>query len=435
MKKLFVFASIIVFVALGIFCSQKLFSKKSKKIPDLTVMGQVRPYDGIGRLSIELIESFKDSLDISFEPTQKVLKDDYKLLSADLKKLVKNPKKRRGKVIFFQDALWRPNSDLYLKLGKIKNSNEIRLAYSMFESTLIPVEWTFILNNYFDAVVVPDEFLIDVYKDSGVTVPIFVLPLAFDIDPLLKRPLKSKKNTPFVFANFSVAFERKNHLTLMRAFAKEFKNDPNVVLWINSKDGGMGYDEKLREEINNLGVDNIKFTRLCLEKDAYIKVFENVDCYVSISKGEGFSIPPREAMALGIPVIATANTGQKVLCDSGLVRSVDSLIHEEAWYYWGESHGHHFNCNEDDVAAALRDVYENYDHYLGNAQESRDWVNRYRYESLKPFFFSLFNPKKIVLGNENTILDNCLITNSRELFDKYLKLTSAKGLSDNEKTK
>ncbi len=97
----------------------------------------------------------------------------------------------------------------------------------------------------------------------------------------------------------------------MRAFAKEFKNDPNVVLLINSKDGGMGYDEKLREEINNLGVDNIKFTRLCLEKDAYIKVFENVDCYVSISKGEGFSIPPREAMALGIPVIATANTGQK----------------------------------------------------------------------------------------------------------------------------
>ncbi len=81
----------------------------------------------------------------------------------------------------------------------------------------------------------------------------------------------------------------------------------------------------------------------------------------------------------------------------------------------------------------MRDVYENYDRYLGNAQESRDWVNRYRYESLKPFFFSLFNPKTIVLGTENTIQDDCLITNSRELFDKYLKLTSAKGLSENEK--
>ena len=61
----------------------------------------------------------------------------------------------------------------------------------MFESSKIPNEWANILNNYFDIVVVPDSYLIEIYKNSGVNLPIFVLPLSISIEELLKLPKKN----------------------------------------------------------------------------------------------------------------------------------------------------------------------------------------------------------------------------------------------------
>ena len=58
----------------------------------------------------------------------------------------------------------------------------------------------------------------------------------------------------------------------------------------------------------------------------YIEFISTFDCYVNLSKGEGFSIPPRESLALGIPCIISDNTAHKTICDSGLVLPVTSKI-------------------------------------------------------------------------------------------------------------
>ena len=43
----------------------------------------------------------------------------------------------------------------------------------------------------------------------------------------------------------------------------------------------------------------------------------------------------------------------------------------------------------------------------------------YDYEKLKPLYKSFIKPKKIILGEDNRIEEDVLITNSKDLFEKY----------------
>ncbi len=407
-----------------------LRDKKQVKRPYLTVVGRVHMADGLGRQSVEVIQALKDEIPLNFIATGR---HNFQDVPHEVKKIVRAKHRKHqpwGKVVLFEDCLWMPgpNLDYYKAVAFPKRSDQIRIAYSMFESTRIPQEWVLILNTYFDAIAVPDEFLIETYLKSGVKLPIFVLPLGLQLDDFLERPLKKKRNTPMVFANFSACVDRKNQPTLVRAFAKAFGNDPNVILRINSRYSIPSQKKQVQAEIDRFGLTNVLYSDICLEKYAYVKMFEEVDCYVSLSKGEGFSIQPREAMALGIPTVVTDNTAQHAICESRLVKRVSSDKLEPAIYEWGATgadkgiiYGHSFNCDEEEAAAALRDVYDRYDDYLKMSEAARDWVRKYEYKNLKGLYRSLVKPKNIILGKENRITEDCLITNSQELYEKYLR--------------
>ncbi|NGX37501.1 MAG: Glycosyltransferase Gtf1 [Chlamydiae bacterium] len=396
------------------FCAFNLYMRHAK--PDLTILGFIHMEDGLGRQSAELIDAFRGELKVNLIETRKAKKSKvpkrfHKLLNA------KNPK--WGKVILFEEMLWWPKQEKYRKILKSDREKSIRIAYSMWESTKIPDEWVLILNEHFDAVAVPSHFLVEAYRSSGVTIPIFELPLGLNLAPFLKEPLKEQKGDPFVFGNLSVCSERKNQVQLIRAFAKAFGNDPHILLRINCRYGEKEISNAITEEIAKLKLDNIIFTQFSLSKEEYLNLFKTMDCYVSPSKGEGFSIQPREAMALGIPVIATDNTGQEAICSSGLVKSLKSPLMETAIFPWGNSYGHNFNCNVDALADALKEVKDNYDVYIGHAAQSRQWAESYQYENLQTLYRSLVKPQKVALSDENKITPECLFIASKELYEKY----------------
>jgi len=387
--------------------------------PELTVCGFIDMTDGLGRQSIELIEAFHQDINTSFVATRPNRLAD---VSPSLQKVATRKKSRLGKVIIFEDLLWWPKEEKYRKMVDKAYEDSIRIAYSMFESTKIPTEWVMILNKHFDAVAVPDSFLLDVYKNSGVKVPIFIVPLALNLNPMLEQPLKKERHSPLVFGNLAACNDRKNQLMLVRAFAKAFGNDPNVRLRINCRGGEQEISSAITREIIKLGLTNVDFTQFALNRAEYLKLFQEIDCYVSISKSEGFSIQPREAMALGIPVIATDNSGQKTICDSGLVRIIDSPYPEISISPWGNAYGHVFNCSQDAVVDALLDVHNSYDNYLQKAPLARKWAENYQYENLKSLYRSLIKPKKVILGNEDKISEEGLVTSSKELYEKYQKI-------------
>lgn len=391
--------------------------RQQRQTPYLTVIGGVNMADGLGRQSMEMIQALEDSIKIGFIPT-------YIHSSVDvpppLLPRLTNRKKKQGPIVFCQEPL----DESCKRLKPYLRDGQIRIAYSMLESTAIPSDWVERINTHFDLVAVPDRFLIEVYRNSGVAIPIFELPLARNLSSFLSAPLKKSRNSVFIFGSFGAGIGRKNHVGLIRAFHKAFKGRSDVCLALHCRSFYGRVRQQIHEEIEKADGVLIRLTEGALDQDSYCDFLKSIDCYVSPSKGEGFSIQPREAMALGIPVIVADNTGQHTICESGFVRAVPSPIEEAAVYEWSskDSLGSFFLCTEDDLSAALLDVERNYENYLSKSSFARGWASQYDYQQLTPLYLGLLRPIEIILGAENKITEGALITSSVELYKKFNRL-------------
>lgn len=401
--------------------------QKNHKV-DLTIVGFVWGVDGEGRQAIDLMKILQKTTSMSFLRIGRISDKDLGSVSSRVRKaLLTSGVKYPGRVLIHEYMLTCPprneipSGEFWSRFNiPQKTKHQVRYAYTMFESTQIPVDWVHILNTSFDGAIVPDEFLVQVYKDSGVKIPIFVIPLGRDFSRYLKAPLKETKGTPFVFANFSACNARKNLLKLVRAFGDAFGNAPDVHLRLGWRwvDGDL--PRSIFEEIAARGLQNVTIDQEAFDANAYFDRFLKVDCYVNIATGEGFSIQPREAMALGIPVIVTNNLGQKTICDSGLVRAVPSTHAVPALYPFPGDFGFQYQCRTSDVVDALRDVYENYETYLQKSADARKWASQYQFTKMAPLYRALIKPTNVVLGKTNEIhADGTVVTTSKRLIRAY----------------
>ena len=314
---------------------------------DLSIMGFAIYTEALGRLSITSIDSLKDELKLNFIPVDNII--DPVFIPPKVLKIIYNKNKKYGAV-----SLMYQYSEKNLK----ECNSKIKILYTMFDSSAIPPGLGLWYNDHFDAIVVPDEWLVDTYRNAGVTIPIFVLPCPISLKEFLHKPLhKRDLNQPFIFGTSGSFVPRKNHITLLEAFIQEFGQTPDVKLRLHGRWGLE--DQALHERIKETGVTNVEIINKTITQDEYISFLTSLDCYAFLSKGEGFSITPREALACGIPCILTNNTAHKTLCNSGLVRSVPSPLLEPSYHC--NDCGYFFNCTISEVRQALRDVYTHYE--------------------------------------------------------------------------
>lgn len=188
-----------------------------------------------------------------------------------------------------------------------KNTGKIKIGYSMLEVTGIPREWVR-QANLMDEVWVPSKFNKMTFQDSGVNVPIHVIPLG--IDPAYFSPaIRSNKlkETYTFLSNFEWG-ERKAPEILLKAFSDEFSVSEPVALVckVNNFDGGVN----IHSQIENLGLRS-GGGRIVIAENAILKnydlgaLYASADCFVLPARGEGWGMPILEAMACGLPVIAT----------------------------------------------------------------------------------------------------------------------------------
>lgn len=387
---------------------------------DVAIFGPIVMADGIGRQTVELAQVLAKKYKVQIL-SRYINKTD---IPKEIKKVLKTKFKKQARVTIVEESLWSPGDPLDRFFPNVSTKDEIRFAYSMLESTRIIPEWVMMINLYFDGVIVPDPFLVEAYQKSGVTIPVFCIPLGLDLENFLKVPLKEPKtNGPLIFAALGSGIDRKNHKLMIQAFAKALGNNENAWFYINCRTVDPEVREEIINEIKKQNCSNIKFTEVCLRKDAYLKFFSHVDCLLSFSKGEGYAIQPREAMALGIPVIITDNTGQSTICKSGLVKVVSSDIQEPCYYFGREiNDGEQFNCNLGEAVAAIQDVYQNYMQYAQKGAIMRKWASLYNYKNLEDQYYTLVAPKKIALGEVNEVTADCITTNSPSLYRKYLAM-------------
>lgn len=123
------------------------------------------------------------------------------------------------------------------------------------------------------------------------------------IDLVFQVPLREKKNGPeFRFVNVANLEHRKGIDILLRAFKRAFDANPMIQLIIVG-------DGPMRKELETLTAylgltEVVRFTG-CAEKKAVFGFLEEADAFVFPSRFESFGVAVIEAMARGLPVIAT----------------------------------------------------------------------------------------------------------------------------------
>jgi len=352
--------------------------------PTLTIAGLLDFNVGLGKISYGLIDMLSDVYDVSYYPTSvySLEADPYGIEGRF--KLIDNCSQKTDFFMYIESIQVLEEDDSYMYVPKgVK-----KYAYSMFEATRISLKAVERLNTYFDEVIVPDEFLIEVYQKSGVIIPVRCIPTGLYLDRFLELPLKEVCWSPFTFGCVATRYERKNLKKLIDSFFAQFGNDKNVHLKIHAAD--YFQDGVLEKYIKSLGTHTITISAEPLNEDQYVEFLYTLDCYVLLSKGEGFSNTPREAMAAGIPIIITNNTGHKTILKSGCGIGIDCFeVPADYQGFVTQEVGNQYDCTNNDVQKALAEMMNHYAFYQNQLIEARKWVMQYCWQNLKGEFIQL----------------------------------------------
>lgn len=195
------------------------------------------------------------------------------------------------------------------------------LLNTVWETNRIPASWIPVIQQ-FDGVCVPSRVNERAMRGSGITVPVFVVPHGVDTHSF--RPDNEKlrmKETDgkFVFVSVFDYQHRKNPETLLNAFWEQFTENDDVALVIKTSPGtrkgqGVPPEAAIQEYKRRVGFGS-KTARLVvlsrmLDPQTYRGLYTLGDAFVLPTRGEGVGLPFLEALASGVPVIATGWGGQ-----------------------------------------------------------------------------------------------------------------------------
>lgn len=176
-------------------------------------------------------------------------------------------------------------------------------VYTMWEGKGLPVERVRLVNEHADLCVVPSEWCAEGFRESGVEVPICIVPLGVSLAdyPYMMRNGRTPES-PYRFLWNGNKDGRKGWKLVYQAFWKAFKgvDASQVELWLHFRDEGLGYP---------CADENVKMLNGYQSRSLIQRMLQQVDCFVFPSRGEGWGLPPREAAATGLPVIATNYSG------------------------------------------------------------------------------------------------------------------------------
>jgi len=183
-------------------------------------------------------------------------------------------------------------------------------GYTMSEASRIPQSDVAACNGM-DAILVPSTFSQVALQLSGVTVPVHVVP----IPARMERAKPRKRDQYFQFLSIFQWTSRKNPETLLAAFFEEFAPEESVSLVIKTWPyRGLGKWEVPSESVRLLTEKYSNRSRVTvldttLPHASLAALYEEASCYVSAHRGEGWGLPLFDAMAMGLPCIATAFGG------------------------------------------------------------------------------------------------------------------------------
>jgi len=195
----------------------------------------------------------------------------------------------------------------------------IKICYTVWESTVIPIDWKDQLNSM-DRIWIPSQWGKDIMIKNGMNeLKIDVVPEGVNhkiFHPIITKPFKMvAPDLPgFRFLHIGKFETRKATKEVILAFDEEFRNDQQVYLFIQSHNQFIK-NFNIFKTILELGIHpNIKERIIIvdpIEKHySLARLYQSCDCFVYPTRAEGWGLPLIEAMSSGLPCITTNHGGQ-----------------------------------------------------------------------------------------------------------------------------
>jgi GT2 family glycosyltransferase len=243
-----------------------------------------------------------------------------------------------------------------------RNPASCRVGYTMLEVDGFPAEWVRQAQGM-EEVWTPTEFNRQGLLTSGLRRPVHVMPLGVDTN-YFHPGIRGLRNPhgEFVFLTSLEWGERKAPELLLRAFSETFhaREPVRLVAKISNTDPSVS----LKAQVSRLGLraQGGRISYLLNRALPYHELgalYGSADCFVSTSRGEGWGMPVLEAMACGLPVIATDWGGHTAYLHEGIAYPLRVRATEPARakcpYYAGQRWA---DPDEEHLRYLLRHVFE-----------------------------------------------------------------------------
>lgn len=203
-----------------------------------------------------------------------------------------------------------------INFEKERKQFDLIILNTVWETTRIPKSWMRVMNK-FDAVLVPSIQNKQAMRNSGVKVPVFLVPHGVHTskyNPVNKKlPLQQAKGR-FVFVSVFGFQHRKNPETLLRAYWEQFSSTDKALLVIKTNGYAPSEDEawiknRVSRYKKQLGLRKSTAPVVILGRRLNDKQMTGIytlgHAFVLPTRGEGVGLPFLESLASGVPVITT----------------------------------------------------------------------------------------------------------------------------------
>lgn len=201
----------------------------------------------------------------------------------------------------------------YLEKGKY------HIGHLFWETDRLPKAWIEPINNM-QEIWTSSPAMADVFRNCGVTVPIYAFPQPIDIAEA-EKPLQKfqiSEQSGFLFYSVFQWIERKNPRALLQTYWETFSGRSDVTLLLKTYRLNYTREEydkirldidRWKRELHLVHYPKVLISTKLLNHEDMMRLHKTGDAYVSADHGEGWCRPVQEALLMGKPVIATARGG------------------------------------------------------------------------------------------------------------------------------
>lgn len=251
-----------------------------------------------------------------------------------------------------------------------RKAKSYSVGFSYWETNRLRKDWVADMNKM-NEIWTASEWAKEVFIDSGVKVPVYDFKLG--INPYYYYPkLRHRKNN-FVFLSIGSPSTRKNSQIAVDAFIKLFGNK-NGYSMIYKSNGPPDARVRLAHGDFYPLSQNPKINVIDREVSELelAKIYDEVDCVIYPTSGEGWGILPMQGIAKGIPTICTNATACTEFAHLSVPLDFSWSTEKMSGIYSGA--GEWAYPNFDDLCDKMLYVVNNYDEVAQHTYTGAEYI-------------------------------------------------------------